>query len=217
MKCYYDRGANLNKFKEGDAVRVRRFRLNKGTKKFEDYYEGPFYVVDVLGDVTFRVAEGPRAKRRVLHHDALLPYFNRDPANVVLDNAWVFKESKTYTPAGDCDAAVQTDAWQPPPVSVPDLIGDSASESSDEEAELHADVIDAARAAPSALTDDAGSQPPAQYVLRNRRVPPAPSPPAMLSTSPVQPRRRGRPRRAPPDCRAEAAIQTRIQLDVGRG
>ena len=33
---YYDRGANLNKFKEGDVVRVRRFRLNKGTKKFED-------------------------------------------------------------------------------------------------------------------------------------------------------------------------------------
>ena len=68
------------------------------------------------------------------------------------------------------------------PALVPALSGDSASESSGEKAELHADVIDAA---PSALTDDAGSQPPDQYVLRNRRVLPAHLPPVMTSTSPV--------------------------------
>ena len=148
MKRYYDRGSHLNKFKEGDAVRVRRFRLNKGTKKFEDFYEGPFYVIDVLGDVTFRVAEGPHYKRRELHHESLLPYFNREPANVVLDNAWVLKVSKTYTLAGDCDAAVQTDAWQPPPATLPALNGDLPSYSADDEPELHADIMDVASAAP---------------------------------------------------------------------
>ena len=107
-----------------------------------------------------------------------------------MDNAWMFEASKTYTPAGDCDADVQTGARQPLPVTMPALSGDSASELSDEEAELHADVIDAARAIPSALTHDAGTQPP------------------------VIPRHRGRPGRAPPDCCAEAAIQTRIQLDA---
>ena len=213
MKRYYDRGAHLNKFKEGDAVRVRRFRLNKGTKKFEDFYEGPYYVVDVLGDVTFRVAEGPRAKRRVLHHDSLLPYFNRDPVNVVLDNAWVFKVSKTYTPVGDCDAAVQTDAWQPPPTPVPALDGDSPSDSADEEPELHADIMDAASAALSAAEDDVAEQLPCQYVLRNRRVPRAPSPPALLSTTPGPSRRRGRPPRLV-SCRAEAGVQTRVHVNA---
>ena len=217
MKRYYDRGAKLYHYKEGDAVRVRRFRLNKGTKKFEDFYEGPFYVIDVLGDVTFRVAEGPRSKRRVLHHDSLLPYFNRDPENVVIDNAWVFGVSTTYKPAGDCDAAVQTDAWQPLPAEleqdkndddVPELV-----EESDEEAELPAVVLDTARTAPSAdpATDD---EAPCRYVLRSRKVPQAYSPPGQRSTAPGTPRRRGRPPKVPPDKRSDMGVQTQVQIDV---
>ena len=217
MKRYYDRGAKLYHYKEGDAVRVRRFRLNKGTKKFEDFYEGPFYVIDVLGDVTFRVAEGPRSKRRVLHHDSLLPYFNRDPENVVIDNAWVFGVSTTYKPAGDCDAAVQTDAWQPLPAEleqdkndddVPKLV-----EESDEEAELPAVVLDTASAAPNAdpATDD---EAPCRYVLRSRKVPQANSPPGQRSTAPGTPRRRGRPPKVPPDKRSDMGVQTQVQIDV---
>ena len=56
QKKYYDRTSHLIKYKVGDAVLIRDHRHHEsGTKKLSDKYDGPYYVLDVLSDVSFRL------------------------------------------------------------------------------------------------------------------------------------------------------------------
>ena len=60
--------------------------------KMVDKYDGPYFVIDQLGDVTFRVARNKHAKPKVLHHDMLIPYhLSTDEQKQNLD--WVFEKS----------------------------------------------------------------------------------------------------------------------------
>ena len=106
-KCY-DRKTHLNHYKVGDPVQLKVFRREKGVGKFADKFEGPYYVLDVLSDVNFRIIRAVEDKPKVVHHDHLVPYKERVPEPEV-DKAWIFQRSRTYkAPAGD--AAAQTDA-----------------------------------------------------------------------------------------------------------
>ena len=83
------------------------FRKEKGVGKFADRFEGPYYVLDVLSDVNFRIIRAMEDKPRVVHHDHIIPYMEREP-EPACDKAWVFERSRTYRPPPS-DVAAQTD------------------------------------------------------------------------------------------------------------
>ena len=107
QKKYYDRTAHLKHYKVGEKVQLKVFRKEKGVGKFADRFEGPYYVLDVISDVNFRIIRAMEDKPRVVHHDHIVPYVEREPEQAD-DKAWVYKRSRTYRPPPS-DAAAQTD------------------------------------------------------------------------------------------------------------
>ena len=107
QKKYYDRTSHLYKYKEGDVVKLRKFRKEPGTGKYADRYEGPYYILDILGDVTFRIVRDQMSLGKIVHHDHILPYFPKKASENV-DNAWVLRKSKTYKPTAKVDVTCQT-------------------------------------------------------------------------------------------------------------
>ena len=193
-KRYYDRKACLYSYKEGDPVRVKRFRLNKGTRKFEDYYEGPFFIIDVLGATTFRLAKSPTSPRRVLTHDALLPYHSRDAADMAIDNSWVFPISRTWRSGLLTDSSTQTE-----PVELPESPVEVAAVSDNE---LPGDSNESTQ---SPLADS-------RYNLRSRAVPRTLSPSAPDLGLDKQPRKRGRPRKTRKEDFMDSSMQTNVHV-----
>ena len=58
QKRYHDRSAHLNAYKVGDAVLKKALPpKEKGTKKFAARWEGPYFVIVKLDDVTYRVGQ----------------------------------------------------------------------------------------------------------------------------------------------------------------
>ena len=96
-KKYYDRDAHLYSYKTGDTVKIREVKMEKG-QKFTDKYKGPFYVIDKLGDLTYRIAEGRNTRERVLHHDMMMPYFPT-PDEREEDITWVFNKARKLADA----------------------------------------------------------------------------------------------------------------------
>ena len=92
QKKYYDRAANLIKYEVGDATMIRDHRkYEAGTKKFADRYVGPFYVLDILSDVNFRVARTATDEPQIIHHDRMKKIEQRDKQDI----EWVLKASRT--------------------------------------------------------------------------------------------------------------------------
>ena len=91
-KRHYDAKAHMYSYKTGDMVKVRISRRAAG-EKFVDKYEGPLYVIDALGQVTYRVAKTRHARERVLHHNKLLPYIGT-PEERAMDKQWVFERAR---------------------------------------------------------------------------------------------------------------------------
>ena len=93
QKKYYDKNSNLIKYKVGDAVMVRDHRQHEaGTAKLSDKYDGPYFVIDVLSDVNFRLAKTENDKAKVIHHDRM----HKIKERVEGDTSWVFKQSRTH-------------------------------------------------------------------------------------------------------------------------
>ena len=107
QKKYYDRDCNLYKHKEGDMVKLRVFKRKPGFGKFSDIYDGPYLIIDKLGDVTFRIAKSPESKPKVVHHDHILPYFPKQ-ASEKMDKTWALEKSKTFKSTNKIDAHCQT-------------------------------------------------------------------------------------------------------------
>ena len=94
QKKYYDRACHLIAYKEGDAVMMKDFSPKvRGQRKLADKWNGPFYILDVLSDVNFRVIKCPTSKPKVVHHDRLKRYHFRDAQP---DLRWLFQRSKSY-------------------------------------------------------------------------------------------------------------------------
>ena len=75
QKKYYDCSSHLYKCKEGDIVKLRWFWKEPGTRKYAYHYEGPYYILDILGNVTFRIVNDKTFHGKAVHHDYILPYF----------------------------------------------------------------------------------------------------------------------------------------------
>ena len=79
QKKYYDRRSNLIAYKEGDQVMLKDYTPQiRGHRKMADRWVGPFYILDVLSDINFRVIKSEHAKPKVVHHDRLKRYYARD-------------------------------------------------------------------------------------------------------------------------------------------
>ena len=93
QKKYYDRKSNLIHYRVGDPVWILiSSKPEKGHKKLVPKYKGPFWIVDKLSDVNFRIAENEESKMRVIHHDRLKPYKSREP---LVTPEWVYLRSKS--------------------------------------------------------------------------------------------------------------------------
>lgn len=105
IKKYNDRRTHLNHYETGDAVLLKHYTRTPLIGKLEDRYGDVHYVVDVLSDVTLRIArKGEEPK--IVHHDKLKPYHSREPEH---DLDWVYKLSRKYRLANNREIGVQTD------------------------------------------------------------------------------------------------------------
>jgi hypothetical protein len=92
-KRLYDRRMHFVRHRAGDQVMLRdHTKVEKGTKKFKQTYVGPFWVIDRLGDVVYRIQENEHTPAKVVHHNLLRRYHNRvTPVFVPL---WVRQKSR---------------------------------------------------------------------------------------------------------------------------
>ena len=89
QKKYYDRASNLIAYREGDRVMIKDYTLKvRGEKKLADKWMGPFYVLDILSDVSFRIIRDRAGKPKVIHHDRMKKYHSREEEP---DNKWVLE------------------------------------------------------------------------------------------------------------------------------
>ena len=62
-----------------------------GTRKFANRYVGPYYVLDILSDVNFRVARTHDDPPQIIHHDRMKKIEQREKPDI----DWVFQQSRT--------------------------------------------------------------------------------------------------------------------------
>ena len=94
QKRNYDKSASSKPFRVGDSIWLHNIRRKKGRNpKLDCPWEGPYLVVSVLSDVTYRIQRSQRAKPKVIHADRLKPYLG--PAL----RSWVSKGEETAPPA----------------------------------------------------------------------------------------------------------------------
>ena len=73
----------------GDAVWLHTKKRKKGiSPKLQRSWTGPFYVLDVLSDVTYRIQETPKTKPKVVHFNRLKTYVGADMPD------WVQKKTE---------------------------------------------------------------------------------------------------------------------------
>ena len=93
QKKYYDRSCHLVKYKEGDAVMLKDYSPKvRGTRKLADKWVGPWYVLDVLSDINFRIIKDENSKPKVVHHDRMKKYHHRGEKP---DVSWVIARSRS--------------------------------------------------------------------------------------------------------------------------
>ena len=94
QKRNYDNRVSNKPYRVGDSVWLHNIRRKKGRNpKLDCPWEGPFLVVSVLSDVTYRIQKSHRAKPKVIHADRLKPYLG--PAL----KSWISEKEEAVTPA----------------------------------------------------------------------------------------------------------------------
>ena len=99
QKKYYDRAVHLVRYKEGDQVMLKDYTPKiRGHRKLADKWAGPYFILDVLSDINFRVILNEHAKPKVVHHDRLKRYHSRDGAP---DVSWILARSRSFKEGGE--------------------------------------------------------------------------------------------------------------------
>jgi hypothetical protein len=93
-KRYYDKNVHYYRYRAGDQVMCRdHTKTEKGTKKFKRTYEGPYWVIEQLGDVVYRVQKDVHSASRCVHHNQLRRYNSRVIGPIFVPT-WVRLKSK---------------------------------------------------------------------------------------------------------------------------
>lgn len=75
MRRHYDRGARVTGHAEGDQVWLHNPRRRKGlSPKLQSPWEGPYFIVERVSEVTYRIRRGTRGRPKVVHVDRLWRY-----------------------------------------------------------------------------------------------------------------------------------------------
>ena len=95
-KKYYDRKVHFIDHKPGSQVLLLDHTpVERGTRKLGPRYVGPYFVIDKVGLANFRVQQSETSNPRVVHHNRLKPYLQREPFETP---EWVRKLSKSVIP-----------------------------------------------------------------------------------------------------------------------
>jgi hypothetical protein len=115
QKKHYDQRVNHKVYKTGDRVLVKNHApVQRGTKKLVDPWSGPMYVIDKMSDSTFRCAEREGKEPKIIHHDRLKLYNDKETHEVP---EWVYKASRLgrKPPGPSSDTSTQTEDRQDSP------------------------------------------------------------------------------------------------------
>ena len=75
MKESYDDKKNLNQYNRGDLVWYATESKQLHTApKLRVSFQGPYLVLDRLGDLLFKIQLDEKGKQKIVHHDKLKPY-----------------------------------------------------------------------------------------------------------------------------------------------
>jgi hypothetical protein len=92
QKRNYDLKAQPRRYEPGEAVWLHNFARKKGIRpKLSRTWEGPYLIVDRLSDVTYRIQQSVKSKKKVVHFDRLKLYTGDSPPN------WQVKRSDEQT------------------------------------------------------------------------------------------------------------------------
>lgn len=111
IKRYNDRLTNMRHYQVGDMVLLKNYRWVSGIKKMQDRYLGPYYVIDVISDLTLRIARNNRDTPIMVHFNRLKPFYPRTPGENT-DNSWVYDKTRARPDAFYETTGVQ--ATEPP-------------------------------------------------------------------------------------------------------
>ena len=93
MKKYYDRGQFTIKYKPGQRCLIKdHSKVDKGAKKTKPKYEGPYWILDPVGEVNYRIQKEEGGPARVIHHNRMRRYNVKEIIDVP---DWVMKLSKS--------------------------------------------------------------------------------------------------------------------------
>lgn len=124
QKRNYNKRVSSKPFRVGDSVWLHNIRRKKGRNpKLDCPWEGPYLVVSVLSDVTYRIQRSRRAKPKVIHADRLKPYLG--PAL----KSWFAEREGTVVPAES--HVVRAGEVGPVSGSVEAVLGESMLDGSD--------------------------------------------------------------------------------------
>ena len=79
QKSYYDRSKYGPSYKVGDEVLVFNPTAKKGeTRNFTSFYRGPYIIVEIINDLSFKVEEKKTRKAIKVHYERLKKYKTRE-------------------------------------------------------------------------------------------------------------------------------------------
>ena len=107
IKRYNDRRANLNNYKVGDSVSMKKYQYVPGLNKLQDFWTEPKRIISILPDVNYRVMGHAKDRPQIVHHDRLKPWYVRRPEDS--NSSWVNELTRRFAPERPVDAAVQTE------------------------------------------------------------------------------------------------------------
>ena len=87
-----------------------------GSKKFTAKYVGPYWVIDALSDIHFRIQEKENSHPKVVHHDRSKPYVFRQKTDTP---EWVIRLSRELS-AAELARAAERRSEPAPKAPVPD-------------------------------------------------------------------------------------------------
>ena len=97
QKEYHDANAREIQYEPGDLVKIDDHTKHVGgTRKFKPKFKGPYYVLDKLGDVNYRIQASADSNEDIVHHNRMQP-FNPDVKTKKSDvpiPEWVIQASR---------------------------------------------------------------------------------------------------------------------------
>jgi len=79
-KRKYDKRVKVAKYIPGDWVGVFHPRRVQGkSPKWQHYYDGPYLVLEAIGDVNYRVQSSNHSRKQVVHVDKIKKYLGQAP------------------------------------------------------------------------------------------------------------------------------------------